>query len=157
MIPPNRLAARQAVERQLRARFLDGQHSDHGNRDGREDREIKWEGLRESLVAELKAGVAKPKKDPAISYEDDGPWKAVHCLECLGKTDGKHGLLRLRWDQRKTWTIGSYRLGIEKYNTVKAKESIEWRALAGGRCARNALSRDVRASSIGQVFTGKPR
>ena len=64
MIPPDRLAARQAVERQLRARFLDGQHSDHGNRDGREDREIKWEGLRESLVAELKAGVAKPKKIP---------------------------------------------------------------------------------------------
>ena len=136
------------------------QHSQSGDLSLPEDEEIKWEDLREHLVAALKAGVAEPEDETEIAYEiryeDDGPWMAVLHLECIGKTDERHGLLRLPWDKRKTWTIGLLKLGAEKYRIVKAEESVKLRAPAGDWRVQNAHSRDVQASSIGQVFIGTP-
>lgn len=136
------------------------QHSESRGPRMFENEEIKWEDLREHLIAKLKAGVAEPEDESEITYEiryeDDGPWMAVLYLECVGKTDEKHGLLRLRWDKRRTWTIGLLKLGAEKYRIVKAEESVELRAPAGDWRVQHEHSRDVQANSIGQVFIGTP-
>lgn len=133
------------------------QHSDTTDLNECESKELTWECLRETLVAELKAGVAKAEDEPKIWYEDEGPLMGVVYLECLGKTDEEHGLKRLQWDKRKTWTIGLLKEGAEKYRIVKAEESIEWRAPAGDWRVQNGRSRYLEPSSIGRVFTGKPK
>lgn len=133
------------------------QHSDTTDLNECENQEITWECLRETLVAELKAGVAKAEEYPKIWYEDDGPLMGVVYLECLGKTEEEHGLKRLQWDKRKTWTIGLLKEGDEKYRMVKAEESVEWRSPAGDWRVRKGRSRYVQPSSLGRVFTGKPK
>ena len=142
---------------ELVAHASSNQPSATENQSGGDGKEIKWEQLRASLVSELRARVVEPSKELDVWYEDDGPLMAVLYLKCLGKTEERHGLLRLPWHERKTWTIGLFKLGNEKYQIVKAEESVEWRAPAGDWRIQNAPSRDVQASLIGQVFTGKPK
>ena len=136
------------------------QQSDTGHHYKGETNEIKWESVRDRLEAELKAGI-EDAEEVRIRYEEDGPLMGVVYMECLGKTDEVHGLKRLHWDLRKTWTIGllkdPYSEGVDKYKIVKAEESVEWRAPAGDWRVQHAYSRHVQASSMGQVFTGKPK
>lgn len=117
--------------------------------------ELTWNCLERTLVAELKAGVAEAEDMHKIRYEDAGPLMGVVYLECLGKTDEKHGLKRIQWDKRKTWTIGLLKED-GKYKIVNAKESVEWRAPAGDWRVQDRLSGHIAPSSIGKVFTGKP-
>lgn len=138
----------------------DTPHDPHtnGNSDSGGDKKvIEWDHLYADLKSELKARVVEPANDLDVWYEDDGPLTAVLYLKCLGKTEEKHGLLRLPWHERKTWTIGLFKMGDEKYQIVKAEESVEWRAPAGDWRVQNAHSRDVQASLIGQIFKGKPK
>ena len=111
---------------------------------------ISWDTLLDDMKAELKVN------EPDIDRVPDGHRKSILSIECLGKTDEKHGFKRLPWDQRKTRRIELFEVDENKYLVVKAEEYVEVKAPWGDWRLEEESSRGVvRSPAVGQVITGE--
>ena len=112
---------------------------------------ISWDKLLKAMKAELDFS------DPDIDLVPDGTRKSILSIECLGKTDEKHGFKRLPWDQRKTRRIELFKVDDNRYLVVKAEDYVEVKAPWGGawRLEEESSREIVRSPSVGQVITGE--
>lgn len=111
---------------------------------------ISWDQLLKDMKAELKVN------EPDIDRVHDGPRRSVLSIVCLGKTEEKHGLLRLAWDQRKIRRIELFEVGENTYLVVRAEEYVEVKARLGEWRLDEELSGGwIQSPSVGQVITGE--
>lgn len=111
---------------------------------------ISWDKLLEAMKAELKVN------EPDINRVHDGPRMSILSIVCLGKTEEKHGIMRVTWDQRKTRRIELFEVGKNMYLVVRAEEYVEVKAPLGEWILEEELSRGwIQSPSVGQVITGE--
>lgn len=111
---------------------------------------INWDKLLKDMKAEL--NVTEPDIDRVV----DGHRKSVLFVTCLGKTDRRYGVGKLRWDQRKIRRIELFEVGDNEYLVVNVEEYVEVKSpWEEWRLEEELSRRFVQSPSVGQVITGK--